>query len=430
MPTTLKRYLRFTSWPIIGAMIALMIIGVMGVRVCEQADADLAGKADRQTIYACVALAVFVVMTVLPYQRIGRAAYLLIVLTLAALVGVFFLPDVRGSHRWIDLGIVRVQPSEFAKLTYILMLAWYLRYRDNFRRLTGLAVPFVLTLLPMGLVFVEPDLGTSLLFLPTLYFMLFLAGAKLRHLLGIIVVATALMFVPAPRRITSSMDASEIADRKALAYGTVEAGGDTYVIAAAPLAVMAEHQLSRITGWLRQEDQKVARDKGYQLQMSKMVMGAGRWRGLAGRDLETYFHLLPDSHTDFIFSVIGGQWGLAGNLAVFALYAIIFLFGLEIASSTYDPFGRLLAVGVVGLLFSQLMINVGMTMGLMPITGMTLPLVSYGGSSLVMNGAALGMLINVGQRRPILVGPHPFEHGRERPKQPAAMRAFAQDGKP
>lgn len=126
---------------------------------------------------------------------------------------------------------------------------------------------------------------------------------------------------------------------------------------------------------------------------------------------------LPFEHTDFIFSVIGGRWGFLGCLVVLGMYAVILVFGIEIATITYDPFGRLLAVGVLGLLLSQIFINVGMAMGLMPITGMTLPLVSYGGTSIVVNCAALGLLVNVGQRRPILLAPHPFEYGERREKQ-------------
>jgi cell division protein FtsW (lipid II flippase) len=145
-----------------------------------------------------------------------------------------------------------------------------------------------------------------------------------------------------------------------------------------------------------------------------MVIGAGRLRGYGDwNDGEMYFQMLPEDHTDFIFSVVAGRWGFLGCLGALLLYGVIFLFGAEIAVITHDPFGRLLAVGVLALLFSQIVINVGMTMGLMPVTGMTLPLVSYGGSSLVMNCAALGLLVNVGQRRPILLAPKPFEHGED-----------------
>lgn len=423
---TLRTYFRYTSWPIILAMLALMVFGVLAIRVYERSDPSISGFATKQAVLGAIALFGFVTATILPYQRLGKYAYVLFGFTLVVLalllalprlygsseVVRLIMPGIRGAHRWINLGFTKLQPSEVAKLTFIILLAWYLRHGNHYRRLKGLIVPFVLTFVPMILVLKEPDLGTSLLFLPTLYFMLFMAGAKLRHLLGIIAAATLLLLIPIPRRVSAEIRPAELADRKALAYGTFDRGEDKYIVSAAPLALMEAHQLRRIDGWLRQGDPEIARDKGYQQRVSKMILAIGR---LAGRDnfndANSFFRNLPDSHTDFIFSIIGGHWGLLGCTLVLLFYAVIFVFGIEIAVITYDPFGRLLAVGVLGLLLSQIVINVGMTMGLTPITGMTLPLVSYGGSSLVVNCTALGLLVNVGQRRPALLGPRPFEHG-------------------
>jgi len=445
MLDTLRRNLRYTSWPILAATLALMAIGITAISVAQQSDQALHGYAARQIAFACGGLAAFLAATVLPYRRLGRAAYWLFGATLVVLVMLVVpkvlarfgiqlawinavIPEIRGSRRWINLGFVQAQPSELAKLSFVILLAWYLRRGDHYRRLGGLVMPFVLTLVPMALILVEPDLGTALLFLPTLYFMLFMAGAKLRHLLGIVALGTALVLLPIPSRLDGG-GASQA--RRNLAYWTFHRGDVEYAVVAAPLAKMQPHQLSRIEGWLRQEnpaiilredvrrerpeDYQLHMHQGYQLLQSKLVLGAGRvfgrgdWNETAG-----FFRMLPDDHTDFIFSVIGGQWGFAGCAALLLLYAIIFLFGIEIAAITYDPFGRLLAVGMLALLFSQICINVGMTMGLMPITGMTLPLVSYGGSSLVVNCAALGLLVNVGQRRPILLSRRPFEHGKKR----------------
>ena len=274
----------------------------------------------------------------------------------------------------------------------------------------------------------EPDLGTSLLFLPTLLFVVFMAGARLTHLLGVCAAAAVLIFLPVPNRITGRMNAVEVADRRVLAYSSVQYRGTEYLISAAPLAVMEHHQIRRIDGWLRQNDQSVKMNKGFQLHQSKMILGAGRVTGRGKwRDADICFRMLPDDHTDFIFSIIGGQWGFVGCIAVLFLYGVIFLFGAEIAVATYDPFGRLLAIGVLAMLFSQVLINVGMTMGLTPITGMTLPLVSYGGSSLVVNCAALGLLVNVGQRRPILLARRPFEYGEKKEKPPAPYGPFADE---
>jgi len=413
-----KRYVRYTSWPVIVAMLVLMTFGVLAIEISEQADPYLKGFARKQLIFAAVGVAAFVAATVVPYSVIGQMAYPLFAATLGLLVLVLFLPAIRYSHRWIDLGFVLVQPSEIAKIAFIVLLAWYLKTGDHYRTLLGLVVPFVLTLVPMGLILVEPDLGTALLFLPTLYIMLFMAGAKLRHLGGIVAVATVLIFLPVPHRLPADMKPSEALDREALAYWSDHESGR--MVSAAPLVKMKSHQVRRILGWLRQDDLSLARDAGFQLRQAKMVMGAGCLTGQTEQSKAyEYFRMLPDDHTDFIFSVVGGRWGFFGCASVLFCYGVIFLFGVEIAVITYDPFARLLAVGVLALLFAQIVINVGMTLGLMPITGMTLPLVSYGGSSLVVNCVALGLLVNVGIRRPILLGRRPFEYGQKKDKPPA-----------
>ena len=413
----LRPYLRGLSWPIIAAMIALMVISVLTVRAAEGADPSLRGCTARQIAYVAVALVAFAAVTVVPYQRIGRGAYVWFALNLALLVLVLFLPSIRHSHRWINLKLFQVQPSELAKLTYIIALAWYLRYRENYRRVVGLLPPFLLTLVPAGLILIEPDLGTALLLFPALLFMLFMAGAKLRHLLAVVGVVAVVTFLPLPRSL-EAMDVEEATDRKALAYWHGQIGGKEYIITPAPLARMRWHQLSRVYGWLRQSDPAIAMSKGLQLQQSMIILGSGGLRGqgvLEERNL--HFRMLPDDHTDFIYAVVGGQWGFLGCAGLMVIYAAIFICAVEIASMTDDPFGRLLVVGVMALLGSQIFINVGMTMGLMPITGMTLPLMSFGGSSMVVNAAALGLLVNVGIRRPVLLGPKPFEFGRAKADQ-------------
>ncbi len=441
MNATIKNYLRYTSWPIIAAMLALMAIGVTAIRVSERADVDMAGFASKQVVFAVIGLGVFVLMTLVPYQRLGRLSYVLFALTMALLAGIFALPANRGSHRWISVGPIMVEPSEIAKFAMIMMLAWYLRYGDNYRRLLGLIVPFVLTLLPMGLILLEPDLGTALLFPPTLLFMLYVAGARLRHLVVILGMCLFLVFVPwllpvgaakfheqragfVTRKLGPvtfySVDASKPWRKRPevpVAYCRFQWGkGPVYDLQPLSLRLMmgtdqTAERARRVAAWLRPDDERLQRDKGYQPRQARLVLGAGGFTGRTDwNNNDAFFRVLPDDHTDFIFCVIGGQYGLLGCLGVLVLYGVIFLFGFEIAMITYDPFARLLVVGVLALLFSQIVINVGMTMGLTPVTGMTLPWISYGGTSLVVNCAALGLLVNVGQHRPILLGKRPFEH--------------------
>lgn len=408
-----KLKIRLTSVLIATTMLALMAVGFAAINVSQQAEGT-SGLVARQMIYGAVALAAFAVLAFVPYQRLGKLAYPLFAFTLGLLVLVLFLPANRGCHRWIGLSFFQVQPSEFAKLALIILLAWYLRLGDHYRKALGLIPPFLLTLIPMGLILREPDLGTSLLLLPTLYAMLFLAGAKIRHLLGIMLMGIIILLFPVPRPL-GNLSPLEARQRIATAYWTTGSSEkpDT-AISAAALSAMKSHQLPRIHGWLRQGEADIIQGEGYQLFQSKIVLGSGKLTGRGDwQHGEIYFRNLPEDHTDFIFSIIGGQWGFLGCLGVFVLYGVIIVCGVEIAAATTEPFGRLLAIGVISLMVSQIFINVGMTMGLMPITGMTLPLISYGGSSLVVNCAALGLLVNVGQRKPITLARHPFEHDED-----------------
>jgi len=449
-----RHYFRHFSWPIPAAMGALLVISVLAVHLAEQAEGGPTSYARRQALFAVLTVGAFVAGTMVPYRRVGQASYGLFALTLVLLVVVFACRPVRGSYRWIPIpGLIKFQPSEVAKLTFIIALAWYLRFRDSYRRLLGLIVPFAITLLPLGLILMEPDLGTSLLLLPALMVMLFAAGAKLRHLLVIVALGAAVVFTPIPRPVNAAAFAAERGRFDASALGPVTfyrpserrgpdgsidwqhrpvtpvaycrgrlGDGGVYDLQPLSLVVITwmgnRHQIRRIEGWLRQDDPRIRANLGYQQYHSMMILGSGQWAGRGTwRSASGYFRMLPDDHTDFIFSVIGGQWGFIGCAGVLVLYAIILLFGADVALSTPDPFGRLLAVGMLALLSAQIFINVGMTVGLMPITGMTLPLVSYGGSSLLVNGLALGLLVNVGRHRPVSLAPKPFEHDGAVPEQ-------------
>ncbi len=442
MFTVLKQYIRWQSVPILVAMLALMGVSLMSISAAENAAAHAAadkaaravsegnapastprpaisGFTFKQAIFCGVALAGFIAAAAIPYGRLGPLSYIFFGVTLVLLVAVLYLPGNRDVHRWINLRfsgvgdgstLLQFQPSELVKITYVLALAWYLRYRDNFRQLGGLVLPFVLTLVPAGLILMEPDLGTSLLLPPTLFFMLFMAGARLRHLLTILGLALIVVFVPVPQK-SADMNADVLARRQSLAYWQGDFRGEHYVVSSGAMAfIQHRHQLDRIVGWLRQDDKTLREDIGLHLYRSMLAMGSGGWAGHdEEEDRDFALQALPEDHTDFIFAVIGCKWGFVGCIGVLLIYLVIFICGSEIAAQTYDPFGRLLVVGVLALLFTQIVINVGMTLGLMPITGMTLPLISYGGSSMLINGVALGLLVNVARRKTVSLGNLPFE---------------------
>ncbi len=351
-----------------------------GANTIARADELLgsSGLLQKQLIWFLLAIPVLIGATLIPYRQLRTLSYGLFFLTILLLGVTYFMPVRNGARRWIPLVVLDFQPSELAKLTFIMALAHYLMYRRNYRRMTGLIVPFLITLVPMFLILRQPDLGTALLFLPVLFAMLFAAGARMRHLAAIIALGIATVPV--------------------LWLG------------------MSSEQRSRITTVFTQTDGGTApAGDGYHLHQSKQVHAlGGAWgshvNGTAIDDPDAYH--LPAAREDFIFSLVGERWGLAGCAAVMGLYCLLYGSGLRIAAGTQEPFGRLLAVGIVTLLATQTIINAGMTVGLMPITGMTLPLASYGGSSLVSTCLAIGLLLNVGMRPGYEIAPEPFRFRR------------------
>ena len=370
--------LKRVPWSVVTAASLLAALGLAGISRGDQ----LVGSGlhfHRQLIWMALAVPALIMAAWVPYRSLRPASYLLFGVTTVLLLLVFLMPAHQGARRWIPMGFFDMQPSELAKLTYILALSHYLMFRRNFRHFLGLFTPFLLTLVPLVLVLKEPDLGTALLFLPMLFAMLLAAGARVRHLVLIGMMGVAVTPV--------------------LWLG------------------MNVEQKSRVVSLLTQvENGPAPRGDGYHLFQSKRMLSLGGTWGsdLAGMPVDdpAAYHL-PAARTDFVFCLIGERFGLIGSLLTLATYAVLIIKGLSIAASTREPFGRLLATGIVTLLATQAIINTGMTVGLMPITGMTLPLVSYGGSSLVATAIALGLLINVAIRPGYEVTAEPFRFAAE-----------------
>lgn len=355
--------------PALLSIAAAALLTALGISAIDTVDQALAW---RQGIFAGVgAAAALGSMAISP--RLARAlawplyaaALVLLVFVLIPLVPEWLVRPRNGARRWINLGVADFQPSELAKLGFILALAAWLRTREHHRRFKGLLVPFAVALLPMGLILIEPDLGTSLLFVPTLLVMLLAAGARKRHIVAIVLLG----------------------------------------LASAPLAypLLEPHQRDRIDAIVAhwQGDPRHEQDIGFQGKRAITLVGAGGVSGVGKehtRDL-VRFNALPEEHNDMVFAVVCCRWGLAGGLAVWGLFAVYALGGLWVAAILREPFSRLVAVGVVAILLVQAMINTGMTIGLLPITGMTLPFVSYGGSSLVAAWLMTGLLYGLALRR-------------------------------
>ncbi len=400
------------GWVILFAIGVLVVVGMASIYVTDThyvRGHDGPDNAAKQGVRILVSLALAVAVLHIGYQRIAQHAYaiflaalvLLIPLLLARLLDSSFgglTAPRNGAYRWIHLPGFLLQPSELMKVAYVLALAWYLRYRKNYRRFGGLMVPVLLSVVPICLILLEPDLGTALLLLPVLLSMLFMAGARKRHLaiiLGIglacMPLAWALIKGYQRARVTAVLLQSDRLRQAVIDHP------DEYTLLATKRQAIE---------W--------AASSGYQLVHSKNAVGSGGLVGYGwGEGAYVRSTLLPDRHNDFIFSIIGHQWGLLGCLVILVAFMAIILAGVRIAGATTEPTGRLLAVGVLAMIASQVVINVGMSVGLMPITGMTLPFVSYGGSSLLTNFIAVALLISVSQNRPYLLATRPFEFARE-----------------
>jgi len=371
-------YVRRMPWFVVISTCALSAMGLAAIARGDQ----LAGAGQlwsRHLEWNLLAAGALFAATLPHYRLLRHVGYPVFFGCLLLLAAVFFTPARNGAQRWIPLGPIAFQPSELTKLAFIVALAAYLVHRQSYRQMKGLLVPFVIALIPVALILREPDLGTSLVFLPVLFAMLFAAGARVRHLALI-----ELLAVPVLPIMWTGMS--------------------------------AEQKSRIVTLFVQRDGGPAPTGDGYHLHQSKQVLAMGGVRGsqFSGPMIDDpqAYHL-PASRTDFVYCLVGERFGLIGACATLMLYLALFAAGLKIAAGTREPFGRLLAVGVVTLIATQTVINTGMTVGLMPVTGITLPLISHGGSSLITTAVALGLLLNVGLRPGYEVAGEPFQFAEE-----------------
>ncbi|ABG04488.1 cell cycle protein [Rubrobacter xylanophilus DSM 9941] len=345
----------------------LSAYGIFAVYVAGTSDRE--AYAVNQSIGFAVGLAGAIPLALIDYrfwQRLVKPIYLCVLLMLLAVLVVGVAAG--GAQRWIDVGPVQVQPSEFAKLMMVIVLAGYFAGRA-----VGDAGVFVRSLGVVGapalLVFLQPDLGTALVFGAVFVVMAYVGGARLWQL------------------------------------GALGAAGALAAALALRFRLLEEYQIARLTAFL---DPESAGEIGYQVTQSKLAIGSG---GLTGKGLDatTLANLgfLPEDHTDFIFANLAERVGFAGSFLLLLLFFLLIWRILHIATISRDRFGVLISVGVATIFLFHVFVNVGMTMGIMPVTGIPLPFISYGRSSLVVSVLSLGLLQSVAMRSRAEVAKHP-----------------------
>jgi rod shape determining protein RodA len=359
-----RRLASHFDWRLAGLAVVVAVFGILTIYSTNALSTPFLrrGLHLRQLGWLAAGLVALAAATFLHYRTISRLAYPIFSVCLLGLVAVLVAGKTGlGAARWIRLGPVSVQPSEFVKLGLILFLARYCDdRREELENPRVFIPPAVLTLLTVGLVLKQPDLGTAILICCTGFFLMVMAGLRLRVL--------------APFAVAG--------------------------LAMAPLlwVFLKDYQRRRIITFVNPDLDPLG--AGYHVAQSKIAVGSGGFlgKGWLGAT-QSQLNFLPLNHTDFIFAVQAEQWGFLGSLLLLAAYAVLIVKALGIARDAKDLFATLLAAGVAGLLLFQVIINVGMVTGLLPVVGVPLPLMSYGGSSLIATLIAIGLLLNIDMRR-------------------------------
>jgi rod shape determining protein RodA len=353
-----RRLLQNVDWPLIVAAVALICLSFVSLWSL----APTGGIAWRQLVWVGVGTGALLVVIALDYRNLVRAAPGFYVIGVGLLLTVFILGrSVSGARRWIHLGPFTFQPSELFKLIFVLTLAWALtsRWGRPLSRAT-LIWTGILVGVPFVLVVRQPDLGTALVLLPVLAAVLLGLGIRLRIFAGLILSGVAFM----------------------------------------PVAWLAlkEYQRERLLVYI--DPFRDPLGTAYNVIQAKIAIGSGQLlgKGVSGAT-QSRLAFLPERHTDFIFAVFAEMWGFAGCLVLIMAYGLLVLRGFEIAANAREPRGRIVALGVTALFATQILINLGMVTGLLPVVGIPLPFMSYGGSSMLVSLMGLGLLLSVRMRQ-------------------------------
>ena len=362
-----RRLIQNFDWVLLLLLLMITAISIINLYSATYAIRDIGGDLvlRKQVYWFLIGLFVFMFMTTFNYYILERFAYPIYIVAIALLTLVLVMGRVlSGSQRWLSLGPVSFQPSELAKIAVLILLAKF--FSDHHQSgqkgyyLKNLWQPALLIGIPACLVLKEPDLGTAVLIIAVSFSVILFVRI---HLISLFILAISSM-------------------------------------AAAPLLWfnLKDYQRMRIMTFLNPDMDPLG--SGYHISQSKIAIGSGLlWGKGFLKGTQTRLNFLPEQHTDFAFSVLAEEWGFFGSVILLGLYLILILWALNIARNSKDMFGAFLAVGIGALIFWQVVINVGMVTGLLPVVGIPLVLFSYGGSSVVSTMAAMGLLMSISIRR-------------------------------
>ncbi len=363
---TLGEKLSEINWGLVGILTVIACIGF--VMLYSAGNGSLSPWAGRQMLRFAVGLCLLIFLATIDLRFWLRYAYVIYFVALLLLVAVEIMGDIgMGAQRWINIGVVNLQPSEVMKIALIIVLARYFHTlpEEAEGRLRYLLWPVGLALAPAALVLRQPDLGTALMLLIVAGMIFFMAGVKLWKF--------------------------------GVALGAA--------VGAIPIAwhFLKGYQKNRILTFLNPESDPLG--AGYHILQSKIALGSG---GIFGKGFmqgsQAHLNFLPEKQTDFIFTMLAEEFGLTGGLALLGLYGLVLVYGFSIAIRAQSQFGRLLAMGVTATFFLYVFINIAMVMGLVPVVGVPLPLISYGGTSMLTLLIGFGILIGVNVHREMVIG--------------------------
>ena len=390
------------DWKLIGAVLALSVIGILLI-MSAQYHATSTYEQNyflRQSFWLALALIAFAVVIHLPLRLFDAGTYLLygIALVLLVVVLAFGSAKLSDARRFFTLGPVNLAPSDIAKVALLLTLSRFFAYTKlppNSKR--RLALSAILTVIPAALILKQPDLGTSLVFFVLLFVLWFWSGLSLGYLF--IICSPLLSLVAASHWIAWALYIMVLlvilfVVRPGLLLGIITVIMNIAFGAVMPLLWnrLADYQKLRILVFL--DPGRDPRGAGYQIIQSKIAIGSG---GLFGKGFlsgsQTRLDFTPERHTDFIFSVLGEEFGLWGCLLVLLLFSYVFYRAIRVAAHCRSRFASNVVMGATGIIMFQFLVNVGMTLGLMPVTGLALPFVSYGGTALVLGWTLIGFIV-------------------------------------